>query len=82
MSVFDGNEPWLQNWARPSVVSTAYALVLKYHAGRRYLGAGKYAVNDDAKRAAEALAALQRVWPDFVAFAEDEYDQKVSAEGE
>tara|TARA_R100001594_G_scaffold49323_1_gene82243 strand:+ start:112 stop:351 length:240 start_codon:yes stop_codon:yes gene_type:complete len=77
MSVFDGNEPWLQNWARPSVVSTAYALVLKYHAGRRYLGDGKYAVSDDAERAAEALSALQRVWPDFVAIAEDEHDLTV-----
>ena len=65
----------------PSVVATACALILKYHAGRRYLGAGKYAVNDDAKRAAEALGALQRVWPQFVAIAEDEYDQTVSAEG-
>mgnify|MGYP005824221605 FL=1 len=74
-NVFDGNEPWLRNWARPSVVSTAYALILKYHAGRRYIGDGKYAVSDDAKRAAAALGALQRVWPQFVAFAEEEHDQ-------
>ena len=75
------NEPWLEQWARPSVVSTAYALILKYHAGRRYIGPGKYAVSEDAKRAAEALGALQRVWPQSVAFAEDEHNQKVSAEG-
>ena len=57
---------------RPSVVATAYALILKQHAAWRPL---------DAKRAAEALEALRRVWPDFVAIAEDEYNQTVSAEG-
>jgi hypothetical protein len=62
-----------------TVISTAYALLLKYDAGRTYLGAGNYAVTEDASRAADALEALQRVWPHLVAVAVDQHEQDFSA---
>jgi len=62
-----------------SIVSTAYTLLLTYDAGRTYLGAGNYAVTEVASSAGEALAALQRVWPQLVAAAVDQYEQSLSA---
>ena len=61
------------------IISTAYALLLRYDAGRTYLGAGNYAVTESASRAADALVALQRVWPHLVAVAVDRHAQDLSA---
>jgi hypothetical protein len=55
------------------IVTTAYTLLLKYAAGRTHLGAGNYAVTEDASRAADALEALRRVWPHLVAVAVDRH---------
>jgi len=63
-----------------AVIATAYLLMLKYDAGRTYLGAGNYAVTEDASHAADALEALQRVWRHLVAVAVDRYEQDLAGD--
>jgi len=63
-----------------AVIATAYLLMLKYDAGRTYLGAGNYAVTEDASHAADALEALQRVWRHLVAVAADRYEQDLAGD--